>query len=66
MSSGDQAGALSRLKFTNHSDCSGALGREAEEEVGSQAGGDREVSFDALNKKHEGKQTNKKAGTGRE
>lgn len=65
MSSGDQAGALSRLKFTNHSDCSGALGSEGEEEGGSRAeeGG---VSFDALNKKHEGKQTNKKAATGRE
>lgn len=32
MSSGDQAGALSRLKFTNHSDCSGALGSEREGE----------------------------------
>lgn len=66
MSSGDQAGALSRLKFTNHSDCSGALGREGEEEVGSRRGAGGEVSFDALNKKHEGKQTNKEAGTGRE
>lgn len=35
MSNGDQDGALSRLKFTNHSDCSGALGREGEEEAGS-------------------------------
>lgn len=44
MSRGDQAGALSRLKFTNHPDCSGAWGgtSRGRERVG--------VSFDALNK----------------
>lgn len=44
MSRGDQAGALSRLKFTNHPDYSGAWGGRCE------GGSGWGVSFDALNK----------------
>lgn len=56
MSKGDQAGALDRLKFTNHPDCSGALG-------GRREGGAGGVSFDALNKNIRGnKQTRERKG----
>lgn len=43
MSRGDQTGAFTRLKFTNHSDCSGAQGM-------LEGGSGQGVSFDALNK----------------
>lgn len=56
MSRGDQAGALSRLKFTNHPDCSGALGGDVSREGESRRG----VSFDALNKNI--RETNKQGG----
>lgn len=56
MSRGEQAGALSLLKFTNHSDCSGAL--RGRREGGSKWG----VSFDALNKNI--RETNKQGRKG--
>lgn len=58
MSRGDEAGALSLLKFTNHSDCSGAL-------RGCRKGGSKwGVSFDALNKNI--RETNKQGREGDE
>ena len=56
MSRGDQAGALSLLKFTNHSDCSGAV--RGRRKGGSKWG----VSFDALNKNI--RETNKQGRKG--
>lgn len=61
MSSGDQAGALSLLKFTNHPDCSGPSGGVGRRREG---GSGRGVSFDALNKniRETNKQGRKKGG----